>query len=199
MSFVIFQFYFIDDEELQEDEATSRNNEDDENSGTDAGAKDDGDDDYEESYKKKKKVSKKRGTKAERKKEKKKKKKKKGQAPPTPAGDSGEESDVAEAPCSIGEDVSKEDSDYAGSSKRSSRRVKAPRSNPDTPTPTSSSNVPSVDEVCETFGLQDVHLEYTEADYTNLLTYKLYQTQIRPILQKDNPKVSEIETLLFRY
>ncbi len=134
-------------------------------------------------------MSKKRGTKAERKKEKKKKKKKKGQAPPTPADDSGEESDIAEAPVSVPEDVStKDDSDYS-TSKRSSRRTKAPRSNPDTPQPPSTSNMPSVEEVCETFGLQDVHIDYTEADFTNLITYKHFQSHIRPILQKDNPKV----------
>lgn len=49
--------------------------------------------------------------------------------------------------------------------------------------------MPSVEEVCQTFGLQDVSIEYTDADYQNLTTYKLFQQHVRPILAKENPKV----------
>lgn len=49
--------------------------------------------------------------------------------------------------------------------------------------------VPSVDEVCSLFGLTDVQIEYSEDDYQNLTTYKLFQQHVRPLLAKDNPKV----------
>lgn len=50
--------------------------------------------------------------------------------------------------------------------------------------------MPTVAEVCESFGLSDVELEYTEADYQNLTTYKLFQQHVRPLLAKENLKVS---------
>jgi hypothetical protein len=40
-----------------------------------------------------------------------------------------------------------------------------------------------------TFGLTDVDVEYTEADFQNLTTYKLFQQHVRPLLGKENPKV----------
>lgn len=49
--------------------------------------------------------------------------------------------------------------------------------------------MPSVEEVCQTFGLQDVTIDYSDADYQNLTTYKLFQQHVRPILAKENPKV----------
>ena len=49
--------------------------------------------------------------------------------------------------------------------------------------------MPTVEEVCETFGLTDVDVEYTEADFQNLTTYKLFQQHVRPLLAKENPKV----------
>lgn len=51
--------------------------------------------------------------------------------------------------------------------------------------------MPSVEEVCQTFGLQDVAIDYTDADYQNLTTYKLFQQHVRPILAKENPKVKK--------
>lgn len=51
------------------------------------------------------------------------------------------------------------------------------------------SGVPSVEEVCSLFGLTDVQIDYTEEDYQNLTTYKLFQQHVRPILAKDNQKV----------
>lgn len=50
--------------------------------------------------------------------------------------------------------------------------------------------MPTIEEVCSTFGLTDVELEYTESDYQNLTTYKLFQQHVRPLLAKENPKVS---------
>merc|ERR1711990_75830 len=35
----------------------------------------------------------------------------------------------------------------------------------------------------------DVDLEYTEVDYSNLTTYKLFQQTFRPRIQAENPKV----------
>lgn len=49
--------------------------------------------------------------------------------------------------------------------------------------------MPTVEEVCQTFGLTDIHIEYTDADFQNLTTYKLFQQHVRPLLAKDNPKV----------
>merc|ERR1712080_564615 len=39
------------------------------------------------------------------------------------------------------------------------------------------------------YGLNDVDLEYSDADYTNLTTYKLFQQNFRPRIQAENPKV----------
>jgi ABC-type glucose/galactose transport system permease subunit len=52
--------------------------------------------------------------------------------------------------------------------------------------------MPTVEEVCMTFGLTDVDVEYTEADFQNLTTYKLFQQHVRPLLGKENPKVINI-------
>lgn len=49
--------------------------------------------------------------------------------------------------------------------------------------------MPTIEEVCTTFGLADVDLEYSESDYQNLTTYKLFQQHVRPLLAKENPKV----------
>ena len=49
--------------------------------------------------------------------------------------------------------------------------------------------MPTIEEVCSTFGLTDVDLEYTETDFQNLTTYKLFQQHVRPLLTKENPKV----------
>lgn len=49
--------------------------------------------------------------------------------------------------------------------------------------------MPTIEEVCSTFELTDVDIEYTESDYQNLVTYKMFQQHVRPMLQKENPKV----------
>lgn len=49
--------------------------------------------------------------------------------------------------------------------------------------------MPSVEDVCSSFGLTDVQIKYSEQDFQNLSSYKLFQQHIRPLLAKDNPKV----------
>merc|ERR1712012_726504 len=49
--------------------------------------------------------------------------------------------------------------------------------------------MPTVMQVCEQWGLNDVALEYSDADYSNLTTYKLFQQTFRPRIQAENPKV----------
>lgn len=49
--------------------------------------------------------------------------------------------------------------------------------------------MPTIEEVCNSFDLTDVTIEYSEEDYQNLITYKMFQLHVRPILQKENPKV----------
>ena len=44
--------------------------------------------------------------------------------------------------------------------------------------------MPSVSQVCEQFGLNDVDLEYSEADYTNITTMKLFQQTYRQRVQE---------------
>ena len=51
------------------------------------------------------------------------------------------------------------------------------------------SEMPSVTQVCEQFGLNDVDLEYSEADYSNITTMKLFQQTFRQRVQSENPKV----------
>lgn len=48
---------------------------------------------------------------------------------------------------------------------------------------------PTVSDVCDNFGLTDVDLDYTEADYQNLTTYKLFQSTYKQRIQAVNPKV----------
>lgn len=62
--------------------------------------------------------------------------------------------------------------------------------------------MPTIEEVCSTFGLTDVNVEYSEADYQNLSNYKLFQQHVRPILTKENPKVCycfklQLKTILY--
>lgn len=49
--------------------------------------------------------------------------------------------------------------------------------------------MPTIEEVCSSFDLTDVEIEYTESDFQNFVTYKVFQQHVRPILQKENPKV----------
>ena len=47
--------------------------------------------------------------------------------------------------------------------------------------------------MCENFGLNDVDLEYSDADYQNLTTYKLFQQAYRSKIQSANPKASFVQ------
>lgn len=49
--------------------------------------------------------------------------------------------------------------------------------------------MPTVEEVCSSFGLADVDVEYSDADLENLTSYKLFQQHVRPLIVKENPKV----------
>ncbi|XP_073970313.1 chromodomain-helicase-DNA-binding protein Mi-2 homolog isoform X6 [Rhodnius prolixus] len=131
------------------------------------------DDEYDPDDGRKKKKGKKRKAKGEGKKEKKRKKRKKNDS---------DESDIG------ADDENGNDSDYGRRSKKS--RGVPSQQKPATPVQQDSSGgVPSVDEVCSLFGLTDVQIEYSEDDYQNLTTYKLFQQHVRPLLAKDNPKV----------
>ncbi|XP_016921973.2 chromodomain-helicase-DNA-binding protein Mi-2 homolog isoform X1 [Apis cerana] len=138
------------------------------------------DDDYEPEERKKKK-GKKRKARSEDKKGKKKKKKKK--------SDSGDESDFGGG----GEtgDIAGDDSDYAGNrkSRKSSSRKSSSHNASAPPSQEPTTGMPTIEEVCNTFGLTDVQIEYTDADFQNLTTYKLFQQHVRPLLAKENPKV----------
>lgn len=135
------------------------------------------DDDYEPDDGRKKKKGKKRKVRSEgeggSKRGRKKKKKKK--------NESGEESDLGE------EDNG--DSDYGG--KKPGRKYK--KHAPATPTASGENSnaggMPTIEEVCSTFGLTDVDIEFSEQDMQNLISYKLFQQHVRPLLTKENPKV----------
>ena len=63
---------------------------------------------------------------------------------------------------------------------------------PPAPTPKATNDeTPSVKEVCENFGLNDVDLDYSDADYQNLTTYKMFQQACRSRIQSANPKVPQ--------
>ncbi|XP_017876012.1 chromodomain-helicase-DNA-binding protein Mi-2 homolog isoform X1 [Ceratina calcarata] len=139
------------------------------------------DDDYEPEERKKKK-GKKRKARSEDKKGKKKKKKKK--------SDSGDESDFGGG--GDAGDVAGDDSDYAAnrkSRKSSSRKSSSHSAAAAPPSQEPTTGMPTIEEVCNTFGLTDVQIEYTDADFQNLTTYKLFQQHVRPLLAKENPKV----------
>lgn len=53
--------------------------------------------------------------------------------------------------------------------------------------------MPTVEEVCSSFGLSDVDIQYSDADLENLTSYKLFQQHVRPLLVKENPKVRLME------
>jgi chromodomain-helicase-DNA-binding protein 4 len=85
-----------------------------------------------------------------------------------------------------------ENSDYSHQSKRSRRKEKmsasaAKSTSEDANKP--ESNMPTIEEVCSTFDLTDVDIEYSESDFQDLISYKMFQQHVRPMLQKENPKV----------
>lgn len=128
------------------------------------------DDEYEPEDGRKKKKGKKRKAKGEEKRGRKKKKRKK--------NDSGEESDFNNHE----EEERGAESDY--STPKRGRKKKEEKTKP-----AGDYSMPTIEEVCSTFDLTDVDIEYSESDFQNLITYKMFQQHVRPILQKENPKV----------
>lgn len=49
--------------------------------------------------------------------------------------------------------------------------------------------LPTVEEICTEFGLNDVKIQYRDVDYQNLINYKYFTKHVSPILAKENPKV----------
>ncbi|XP_067659338.1 chromodomain-helicase-DNA-binding protein 4-like isoform X4 [Haliotis asinina] len=45
-------------------------------------------------------------------------------------------------------------------------------------------------EICDSYGMVDVDIEYTDEDYKTLTNYALFSKHVRPMLMKENPKVS---------
>eukprot|EP00092_Neocalanus_flemingeri_P015825 GFUD01017130.1.p1 GENE.GFUD01017130.1~~GFUD01017130.1.p1 ORF type:complete len:1937 (+),score=754.41 GFUD01017130.1:187-5997(+) len=131
----------------------------------------DDDSDYGGSIKKKK-----RGKKRKQKKEKKTKKEKRRKA----------DSDLSEQEGSGDEEDSNPKPSKRGrKSKGREESPPPPAAKEESPEPA----MPTVMQVCDQWGLNDVDLEYSDADYTNLTTYKLFQQTFRPRIQAENPKV----------
>ncbi|CAD7006147.1 unnamed protein product [Ceratitis capitata] len=49
--------------------------------------------------------------------------------------------------------------------------------------------MPSVEDVCFAFDVTDVEIQYSESDMQNITSYKSFTQHVRPILQKENPKI----------
>jgi len=128
----------------------------------------DDDSDYGGSTKKKK-----RGKKRKQGKEKKKKKRRKA------------DSDLSEQEFSGDEEDSNPKPSKRGRKSKGKEESPPPPAKAESPEPA----MPTVLQVCEQWGLNDVDLEYSDADYTNLTTYKLFQQTFRPRIQAENPKV----------
>lgn len=139
----------------------------------------DDDDDYEpeDNRSKKSKKGKKRKARSEEKRGRKKKKRKK--------NDSGDESDVRQSD----DGGAAADSDYERPKRSSRDKKKGKEEKKEEKKGGADYNMPSIEEVCSTFDLIDVKIEYTDEDYDNLVTYKNFHQHVRPILQKENPKV----------
>lgn len=43
--------------------------------------------------------------------------------------------------------------------------------------------------LCEEMGITNIDIKYTEEDFQNLVTYKLFNQHIRPMLLEKNPKL----------
>jgi hypothetical protein len=68
------------------------------------------------------------------------------------------------------------------STPKASKRGRKSKTTSDAPTPKEPSPeqaMPTVAQLCQQYGLKDVDLEYSEADYSNLTTYKLFLQTFR--------------------
>uniref|UniRef100_A0A182N9R5 Chromodomain-helicase-DNA-binding protein Mi-2 homolog n=1 Tax=Anopheles dirus TaxID=7168 RepID=A0A182N9R5_9DIPT len=179
----------------------------DEEANTKSNAQQDEDDDYEpEDNRKKKKGKKRKARSSDEKRGRKKKKRKK--------NDSGDESGAekqsddggssqAAAAAAAAAAAQAADSDYESRPKRGRDRKKGSSSSRSAAAAAAAAaevekkaaaeaekeKMPTIQEVCSSFDLTDVKIEYTEDDFENLITFKLFQTHVRPILTKENPRV----------
>ncbi|XP_053675987.1 chromodomain-helicase-DNA-binding protein Mi-2 homolog [Anopheles nili] len=156
----------------------------DEEANTKSNAQQDEDDDYEPEDNRKKKKGKKRKARSDEKRGRKKKKRKK--------NDSGDESDQKQSDDGGGSNAAAAaaaaaaqaaESDYESRPKRGRDRKKGSSSRSE------KEKMPSIQEVCSSFDLTDVKIEYSDEDLENLVTFKMFQTHVRPILTKENPRV----------
>jgi chromodomain-helicase-DNA-binding protein 4 len=47
----------------------------------------------------------------------------------------------------------------------------------------------SSQQLCEEYGIQNLDIKYTESDFQNLTTYKLFNQHIKPLIMAQNPKL----------
>ena len=69
---------------------------------------------------------------------------------------------------------------------------------PPAPTPQATQDeTPSVEEVCENFGLNDLDWDYSDGEYQNFTTCNMFQQAYRSLIQSANPKVRDFVYLSF--
>ena len=56
--------------------------------------------------------------------------------------------------------------------------------------------MPTAEQVCEQFSLNDVDLDYTDADFQNLTTFKLFQQTYGARFLEKNPKVPRSKVVM---
>ncbi|KAH8264948.1 hypothetical protein KR038_008669, partial [Drosophila bunnanda] len=134
----------------------------------------DEDDDYDPEDNRKKKKGKKRKTRKGEEKGRKKKKRKK--------NESEEDSDFVQQ-------QHDEEVEYPSTSKRGRKRKEEKQAAKEKES-SASSGMPSVEDVCSAFSVCDVDIEYSEEELQSLTTYKSFMQHVRPILQKENPKIA---------
>lgn len=123
--------------------------------------------------KKKGKKRKAKGEQGEKKKTSKKKKKRK-----LSTDSAGDLPPLADSPIPPLDDFDQQDPEFIGEPVKKSKKPKIEKIKK------------SSAEICAELGIQDVAMEYTDADYQNLTTYKLFSQHIRPLLAKENPKLA---------
>ncbi|XP_034657291.1 chromodomain-helicase-DNA-binding protein Mi-2 homolog isoform X3 [Drosophila subobscura] len=139
----------------------------------------DEDDDYDPEDSRKKKKGKKRKTRKGEEKGRKKKKRKK--------NESEEDSDFVQHD---------EEVEYASTSKRGRKRKEEKQAAMAKEKESAESGMPSVEDVCSAFGVCDVEIEYNDEELQSLTTYKAFMQHVRPILQRENPKVAATKLMM---
>ncbi|XP_064459559.1 chromodomain-helicase-DNA-binding protein Mi-2 homolog isoform X3 [Ornithodoros turicata] len=93
--------------------------------------------------------------------------------------------------------ASDNDSDYV-SDRKSSKKPRVEKASPTVaaaPEPEQEKHKSST-EVCQELGLQDVPMEYSDTDYQNLTSYKLFSQHVRPLVTRANPKIAMAKIVL---